>query len=660
MTAPPPRAVDGPAELTPEELSLVQHPREVTVVGRDVLFVVHVPGGEKPAASSDVWSVRAGNEPYQLTFGPSVDSLPRLAPDGRLLAFASDRESAGTSALFVTDLGDPTRSAHRIGQFTGSVEEIRWAADGTDLIVLAADPGAETGSAFGGRAIADARGPLSHSRRCWRRLHRVDVVTGHSAEIGPEGSTVWEFGWHGYGTLAAILSEDPSESGWFDARVAVLDIDRRTAHTVYEPKWQVQNVIPDSDGQKLAFTEAPQSDRGLLAGQPVIINLADYSVIRPELDIDVTRLRWISDGRLFWTGIVGTRTACGFITIGHQPEPHVEVDERWRGLATLGGIEHYVADCDEAGSLIAAVVEAHGLPPEVRVLDETGGAQWRALTSFNVGLSERPSPDQLEYTWMSSDQVSTIEGLLLLPRQRQSNEPLPLVIWAHGGPTNAHTSLFAPALYAGEALILAQRGCAVLLPNPRGSTGRGLAFMSANIGDLGGDDLQDLLDAVTALVEDGLVDPGRVGIAGASYGGFMSAWAAVRTNVFAASVPISSITNWLSHRNTSGLARFDDIYLGGDPQEPEGPYLRQSPVMYARGTTTPTLFIHGDSDRSCPVGQSQELFQALSETGCETDFVSYPGEGHEICERAHVLDASARTVAWFTRYLGLADNRSEP
>ncbi|MDZ7886009.1 MAG: prolyl oligopeptidase family serine peptidase [Mycobacterium sp.] len=358
-------------------------------------------------------------------------------------------------------------------------------------------------------------------------------------------------------------------------------------------------------------------------------------MVEPKLDVDVTRLRWTSDGRLFWTGIAGTRTACGFITIGHQPVPRIEVDQRWRGLATLGAIEHYVADCDEPGDIIAAVVEAHGMPPEVRVLDEANGARWRALTAFNDELSRRPSPDQIEYTWASSDQVSTIEGLLLLPQRRQPGTPLPLVIWAHGGPTNAHTSLFAPALYAGEALNLAQRGCAVLLPNPRGSTGRGLAFMSANIGDLGGGDLQDLLDAITTLTADGLVDPDRVGIAGASYGGFMSAWAAVRTDAFAAAVPISSITNWLSHRNTSVLARFDDIYLDGDPQDFDGPYLRRSPVMYARGTRTPTLFIHGDSDPSCPVGQSQELFQALNEAGCETEFVSYPGEGHEICERAH-------------------------
>jgi dipeptidyl aminopeptidase/acylaminoacyl peptidase len=651
------------AELTPEDVLAVHRLREVTVTGNNTLFVVHASlDTNATAPASDIWIAPQGGTPRRLTSGPWLDSLPRPCPNGRRLAFTSDRNSAGLFALFVVDLDESSDDARQLGTFAGTVEQISWATDGSHLLVLTADPGAETGSAFGGRAVgadhdADAVAVVRRPRQAWRRLHRVDVDTGRSCEIGPRNATVWEFCWNGSGPLVAVVSDDPSESGWFDARVVALDPETRTAQLVYRPQWQVQGVDVSFDSRRLAFVEAPQSDRGLLAGQVVVIDLEDLTVTRPELDVDVTRLRWTADGRLFWTGVASVRTACGFVVLGREPAVEPLIDEHWRGLATLGAIEMYQADCSDDGSLIAAVVESLGRPPEVCVLDHSADDGWRPLTTFNGAFTGRPHPTQVEYSWRSRDGLFQIEGLLLLPLRYDSKHPLPLVIWVHGGPTNAHTSLFAPAVYAGEALMLTQRGCAVLLPNPRGSTGRGVAYMQANIGDLGGGDFNDLLDAVTSLAQDGIIDPKRVGIAGASYGGFMSAWASVRTDVFAAAVPLSSITNWLSHRYTSELSRFDDIYLAGDPRNANGPYLDRSPIMYARGARTPTLLIHGEADRSCPVGQGQELFQALAEDGCETELAIYPGEGHEICEHRHVLDVCGRVVAWFSLHLGLSQDR---
>jgi dipeptidyl aminopeptidase/acylaminoacyl peptidase len=177
--------------------------------------------------------------------------------------------------------------------------------------------------------------------------------------------------------------------------------------------------------------------------------------------------------------------------------------------------------------------------------------------------------------------------------------------------------------------------------------------MAANIGDMGGGDLADIEAGVDSLVQAGLVDPARVGISGLSYGGFMSAWAAVRSSVFAASVPVSGLMNWLSFHNTSNVGRFDEIYLDGDPYDFSGPYLERSPVMYVKGCRTPTLLLHGDIDLACPLSQAQEFYQGLASSGCETELVTYRGAGHGMSDREHVIDVSNRILGWFGRHLGL-------
>lgn len=644
--------------LSPADILTTQRLGDLAVTDDSFLFVLHGPAAVDQEATSDIWIAPRNDPPRRLTGGKSLDTLPTPAPDGCRLAFASNRDGAGLFALYLVDISSGTDEpvTGPLGDFAGSVEQISWSIDGRHLLVLTADVGAETGSAFGGRSVEPTRSDFAvavhRPRPGWRRLNLVDVDTGRSREVGPRHTTVWEFGWTGAGKPAAVVSADPGESGWFDATVAILDIDERTAHTVYEPNWQVQNVEYSHDGGLLAFIEAPQSDRGLIAGQVVVIDLAAMSVHLPIVGADVTRLQWTSDRRLFWTGLISVETACGFLTCDLvQPDPVSSVDLRWQGLATLGAMERYQAYCDVSGELIVAVVEALGRPPELCRLQKDEDDPWSQLTWFNRELSDREAPRQSVYSWRSRGGELVVDGLLLLPKDHVADRPLPLVIWVHGGPSNAHTSVFAPAVYAGEALVLTQRGCAVLLPNPRGSTGRGVEYTAANLGDLGGGDLDDLLGAIDALALDGVIDPRRVGIAGASYGGFMAAWAAVRTNEFAAAVPISSITNWLSHRHTSGLARFDDIYLQADAQDSAGAYLTRSPIMYARDATTPTLLIHGESDRACPVGQGQELFRALAEAGCVVELVVYPDEGHEIRRPQYVLDACMRVIDWFSTHL---------
>jgi dipeptidyl aminopeptidase/acylaminoacyl peptidase len=227
--------------------------------------------------------------------------------------------------------------------------------------------------------------------------------------------------------------------------------------------------------------------------------------------------------------------------------------------------------------------------------------------------------------------------------------PLPLLTVVHGGPSWCWGGYFSDS--EPNSVLLAGAGYAVLLPNPRGSNGRGHAFAQAVIDDPGGKDFDDIMAGVDMCIETGIADPDRLGISGLSYGGYMTAWAVTQTDRFAAAVAHSVISDWVSFHLTADISAFDDFIIGRDWAAPEGPYVRRSPVYHATNCTTPTLIIQGAMDTCTPVWQAQELYAAIVRAGADAELVIYPREGHCPFERAHARDAIVRTQAWFDRYL---------
>ena len=334
-----------------------------------------------------------------------------------------------------------------------------------------------------------------------------------------------------------------------------------------------------------------------------------------------------------------------------------------------------------AGSLVAAVGEDFQHLPEVWLADVSAGtASWHALTDvLATWAADLQLGDARRVEWKAPDGL-TIQGILVLPPGQEGSPrrewsgrsgPLPLVVVVHGGPTSLYTArtnwLWAP--------FLAARGLAVLLPNPRGSTGRGLTFAEANLADMGGGDLQDILAGVDYLVATGIADPDRLGIGGWSYGGYMTAWAITQTTRFKAAVVGAGITNWLSFHGTAEIPTWDAIYLRdepygrqdgapgsggaavGRPGEPTSAarrgeaYARWSPMTYIERVTTPTLLLHGEKDGVVPAGQALEFYRALRELGVETELRIYAREPHGPREWAHMRDYMAAAVDWWASRL---------
>ena len=496
--------------VTPEQTMALLRPDEVALSpdGSRIAFTVAASFREQgKAIERRLW---VGEVDGDVQAGPA-GSHPRFSPDGSRLAYATDRGHEGRLSLWIDD--------GEVGKVPGSVEDICWSPEGDRLLVLAADMGADMAGAQSAKKIEEAGAEEQDPKvirpgRFWRRLWLIDAASGETHDVTPEGVNVFEFGWAG-GKVAAVCTDDPSESAWYDAWIGLIDIDALSFERVHTPKWQLQ-APRISPGGRVAFVEGFSSDRGTLTGT---VHVLGQGPLAPELH--ATSIDFADEDSLWVAGWRRAGSFAGRLSLDGSFEEVVG------GNGTLGPRYCPAVATSADGSRVATAWDSPDEPPEV-VLFEDGTP--RTLTALNAEVAPQLATIEWRtHRWESFDGLE-IEGLLALPRTRGEG-PLPLVVDVHGGPTGSWSWQFAPAY--GFAQLLTSAGYAVLLPNVRGSVGWGPEFAEANLGDMGGGDLQDILTGIDALVREGLVDDGRVAITGGSYGGFMSCWAVTQTDRFA-------------------------------------------------------------------------------------------------------------------------------
>ena len=184
-------------------------------------------------------------------------------------------------------------------------------------------------------------------------------------------------------------------------------------------------------------------------------------------------------------------------------------------------------------------------------------------------------------------------------------------------------------------------------PNPRGSYGQGEDFTRANVKDFGHGDLRDILGGVDTVVKDYPVDEKRIGIAGWSYGGYMTMWTVTQTHRFRAAFAGAGIANWQSYYGENAIDQWMIPYFGSSVYDDPAVYAKSSPINFIKNVTTPTLVVVGERDGECPPPQSYEFWHALKTLGVKTEFVLYPGEGHAFHDPEHARDLFSRVVHWF-------------
>ncbi|HET7034805.1 MAG TPA: S9 family peptidase [Thermomicrobiaceae bacterium] len=620
-----------------DDLRLVQDV-QLDPSGQRLAYVVASPGLEhgEPTARSQIWIAPDEGEPYAATQGEWADVQPRWSPDGATLAFRSDRAKRGEMQLYLLRPG--WREPELPHQFPAGVCDFAWSPDGATIAVVATDARPER--AEGSDHV------LYEDEPRYDRLWLLDASSGDARLLTEEPLNIWEFAWAPDGrALAAIASARPQRWSWYGARLVRIDTADGRITTLHTPESQLARPAWSPDGRGVAVVASTWSDPGMTGGDLLLVPVDGGQArnLTPGAARSYLSLHWQPDSQSLLASAL-ERGQAAICEVG----VHGGSETLWRGEHAFAS---HAISVDREGRRVAAALSGLTEPPEAWAGELDGGISWRQVSGHNAVLAGQFTAEVEEVSWAASDGRES-RGLLLRPQGR-AGERLPLVTMIHGGPTAASGYSYPAGGVAGWIPGLLERGAAIFLPNPRGSTGWGLEYAEANHRDMGGGDLDDILAGIDSLAQRGQADPERLGVCGWSYGGYLTAWAITQTTRFRAAIAGACISNWFSFHGTSDIPAFDEVFYRADPYALDGPYAARSPVFFADRVGTPTLFLHGERDTCCNVGQPMEMFRALRDRGVETQCVIYPREGHPVRERAHRQDMLERGLAWFTRHLGL-------
>ena len=292
-------------------------------------------------------------------------------------------------------------------------------------------------------------------------------------------------------------------------------------------------------------------------------------------------------------------------------------------------------------------------PTNLYAVDLTSGGEPRRLTNLAMASVDAAVMAKSQVVTFPSFDGTLVSAIVTMPANLKRDGRNPAIVMPHGGPTGQSQDGFNR-----NAAALASRGYVVIAPNFRGSTGYGEAFQNANRMDLGGGDLKDVIAAKRFLVDSGYIDTKRVGITGESYGGFMTLMAIGRVpDEFAAAVQSYGILDWTTlWQNSDPFFQQYQKGLMGDPAVNAEGYKRSSPLTYIDQVKAPLLSLQGEKDIRVPRDQAQGVADRLKANGSVAETVFYPNEGHGFSKTENQVDALERTIAWFDRYLKLAQS----
>jgi dipeptidyl aminopeptidase/acylaminoacyl peptidase len=606
--------------------------------GSRILFTLRPASKSGEHGEAAIWAVDfADGEPFQFSTGNAEDEDPQWSPDGTQVAFLSDRAERGKSSVYVM----PANGGESVRVFDqeGDMGSLSWSPDGNALSVLFTEP--ETEDEKKKKEEKDDVNVWDTDYK-FRRLWAIDPKTKSAKCVSPPNRQVLHYAWSPDSQRFVINSTPtPNIDDIFKATdLSVIGRDGGEPAKIHEPYGDTHSLVWSGDGNSIAWV----GPAGRVAN-------ADYVYVIPADGGEQTCLTEGYCGTIESLGLIDGGHA--LLAVGSESVNSAIYRIDWNGQhSQLLGTDRDGSIPDQAtlssdGKHLTFVWESLSAAPDVWVKKvDNHDSQPTRRTHFNPEL-ETAALGQPELVRWQSDAEMYIEGILVTPHGYVNGERYPLIALIHGGPTWR----WADAFHVTWVHSLAGRGFAVLLTNPRGSTGRGPAFSNAIYNDVGGGEFRDMMTGVDAMIERGIADPDRLGVGGWSWGGYMTAWTITQTTRFKAAIMGAGLPNMVSDNGIGDIPTANLSYFEKTVYEDPEPYWDRSAIKHLRNVTTPTLILHGEEDRRVAMPQGLELYTGLKTLGVETQFVTYPREPHGIQETKHQKDLIERVIEWYTKYL---------
>ncbi len=291
-------------------------------------------------------------------------------------------------------------------------------------------------------------------------------------------------------------------------------------------------------------------------------------------------------------------------------------------------------------------------PGDLWVYHLASGNSQQITHSLVGGIRSEDMVEPYLIHYPSRDGKWTISAFLYVPYNMARNGQNAAIVYLHGGPTSQTMNSFNRFIqYA------VNQGYMVLAPNYRGSTGYGKEFQHANLFDMGGGDLQDILAGVDWIKQTGHLDPKKIAVMGASYGGYLSMMAVTKApDIWAAGVPIVPFVDWFTEmKNEDPVLRESDLATMGDPDKNKSLYEDRSPINFVDQIKAPLLLLAGGHDPRCPKSETQQVVDAIKNRGGKVDYKIYENEGHGFARVENQIDAYKRVGDFLLAHVVPAD-----
>ncbi|MBA3884838.1 MAG: S9 family peptidase [Acidobacteria bacterium] len=611
--------------------------------GTRVAYTVSQTNWDENAYETEIFlASTGGGTPVQLTRAKKSSSAPAWSPDGRWIAFVSDRTDRRQIYLIAPDGGE----ARPLTDVEASVGSFAWSPNGSQIALTMTDPvtnaAKERDTRYGAFEIVDEEYRMTH-------LHIIDVDPAASAPAKPRRLTVGDFtvGSFAWSPDSASIAfdhrVDPNANNFHTADISVLTVADGTIRKLVTQPGPDSRPVWSPDGRQIAFQSAMQSEwfyysNNRIASIPVaggaIRSVSDAFDEQPSL------IDWAPSGILF-SGLEKTSSRV------YRLDPATGQFTALNPTGASAGGFSFSRDF----SAVAFVSSDAQRFPEVHAARTDAMASARALTAYGDQIKGWTVGNREMIAWESTD-GEIIEGVLHKPADFQLGRRYPLLVLIHGGPTaiSRPVRVQMGGVYPVEQWLA--KGALVLEPNYRGSAGYGERFRSLNVRNLGVGDAWDVLSGVDHLVADGLVDANRLGVMGWSQGGYISAFLATyERQPFKAISVGAGISNWMTYYVNTDIHPFTRQYLKATPWDDPGIYALTSPMTTIKRAQTPTLIQHGEFDTRVPTPNGYELYQGLQDVGVPVRLIIYKGFGHGLNKPKAARAAMEHNQEWFEQYI---------
>jgi dipeptidyl aminopeptidase/acylaminoacyl peptidase len=683
-------ATDKPKITVDEFFNYVDYPAiQISPDGHAIVIETERADWEQSIFRKDLWLFRDGGHGEgtltQLTRS-GHDTDPQWSPDGRWIAFLSERKAPDNKEKDSVEESD-TAQLYLISPNGGEAFPVTEGEEEVHAFAWSSDSGA---------LYFATRVPWTKAQKDAYKKDWKDVSQYRAAE---RGDMIFSL------DVAAAISRHTAAGSKAkdDAEEDKVSDATPGSRALTGSAWKVQQLRASPDGRKLAFVTTSISERQEKVEEFEIfsVDLAAASPERParqlthnqavEDNIDWTsdsrhiffqvgigsvegkyidtqrRLYWLDadsgtvqrwaanfggeasryalkpNGGVFATGGLGTEVQ---MYSQAQPSASFSLQTGWSGTyERLSAADH--------SPRVAFTYSSLEKPTEVYLAESAEQLrQARPLTAFNKLFTQRDLPQGKPYRW-TADDGTAVEGMLIYPPGKFEAKNLPTFVFIHGGPAAADGNHFEADWYQWDRLAATQ-GWLVFEPNYRGSSGYGDKFLMQIVPQIVSRPGKDILEGVDALVKDGIADPKHLAVGGYSYGGYMTNWLITQTTRFNAAVTgagaVEHVANWGNDDTT-----FDDAYfLGGLPWEAQQRYHDEAAIFQINKVRTPTHIVAGANDIRVAVSQNYLLDHALHNLGVPSTLLIFPGEGHSLSKNPwHGKIKVREELKWLQKYGGV-------